>query len=154
MDLSKKRELLSQQMKENLDLLGNSLNALEYSYNKCRKIGIKESYTPDELESLEALTSRFARTSDILTQKVFKTLFFLIQEEPQTFIDGANLLEKIEIVNNANQILNIRELRNEIAHEYKENNLAVLFNDALDYIPQLIEVIKNTNAYINNKKLT
>ena len=38
-------------------------------------MGETSNYTIDELEKFEALAARFARTSDILTEKVFKTLF-------------------------------------------------------------------------------
>jgi hypothetical protein len=70
----KKRSLLLAQLSENLALLEKSMTALAYSYEKCDAIGEKEEYDLEEQESFEALTSRFARTSDILTQKVIKTL--------------------------------------------------------------------------------
>ena len=41
---------------------------LTYSYDTL-SIGIKEEYTFDELDKFEALTSRFARTSDMLIQR-------------------------------------------------------------------------------------
>ncbi len=90
MTLSKKRMLLINQLDEHLALLHKSVIALEYSYNKCRAIGEKEEYDLEQQESFEALTSRFARTSDILAQKVFKTLLIFHQENIKTIIDTAN----------------------------------------------------------------
>jgi uncharacterized protein with HEPN domain len=149
MSISKKRKLLISQMDEYLALLDKSVVALRYSYKKCSAIKQEQEYDLEQQESFEALTSRFARTSDILTQKVFKTLFILLQENTKTFIDAANFLEKLEIVENADDLLNIREIRNQIAHEYVESNINVLFHDVLRYAPLLEKIIDNVINYIN-----
>jgi len=93
MNLSEKRKLLVTQLEENLKSLDRSMESLRYSYEKCKKIGWgKDHFDFEEQEAFEALTGRFARTSDLLTQKVIKTLFSLLQENIKTFIDGANFL--------------------------------------------------------------
>jgi len=147
MTISEKRKLLITQLDEHLALLHKSVIALDYSYDKCRAIGEKEEFDLEQQESFEALTSRFARTSDILTQKVFKSLFMLLQEDMKTIIDMANFLEKLEIVDNADNLLNIREIRNQIAHEYVEPDVKSLFIDVLHYVPQLKNIINNVKAY-------
>jgi len=149
LSISKKRQLLMSQMEENLALLDKSVVALRYSYKKCSAIKEKQKYDLEQQESFEALTSRFARTSDILTQKVFKTLFILLQENTRTIIDAANLLEKFEIVENADDLLNIREIRNQIAHEYVESNIRALFHDVLRYAHLLEKIIDNLINYYN-----
>jgi len=147
MKITPKRTLLLAQFDENIVHLEKSIKALAYSHKKCEAIGEKEEYDLEEQESFEALTSRFARTSDILTQKVFKTLFILLQENIKTIIDAANLLEKLEIVDKADNLLNIRELRNQIAHEYVESEVKGLFFDVLRYVPELKKIIDNVKAY-------
>ena len=149
MTISQKRKLLVVQLDEYFDALEKSLAALNYSYDKCNAIGGKGEYDLEQQESFEALTSRFARTSDILTQKVFKSLFILLQEDMKTIIDTANFLEKLEIVDNADDLLNIREIRNQIAHEYVEPDVKSLFMDVLHFVPQLKNIINNVNAYYN-----
>ena len=76
-------------------------------------------------------------------------MFALIQENPKTFLDAANLLEKIEIVDHADNLLNIRELRNQIAHEYVIDDLHALFADVLQFVPELEKVVQNVKHYIN-----
>ena len=147
MSISKKRDLLLAQLVENFMLLEKSMTALAYSYEKCDDIGEKEEYDLEEQESFEALTSRFARTSDILTQKVFKTLFILLQENIKTIIDAANFLEKLEVIDEADDLLNIREIRNQIAHEYVDSDIKALFFDVLRYVPEIKKIIKNVKAY-------
>jgi len=149
MSISKKRKLLISQIEEYLALLDKSGVALRYSYKKCRAIKEESEYDLEQQESFEALTSRFARTSDILTQKVFKTLFMLLQENTKTIIDAANFLEKLEIVENADDLLNIREIRNQIAHEYVESDIKALFHDVLRYVPLLKKIIGNVKNYYN-----
>jgi uncharacterized protein with HEPN domain len=147
MNISNKRKLLFAQLNEHLAFLNKSVTALEYSYDKCSAIGEKKEYNLEEQESFEALTSRFARSSDILTQKVFKTLFILLQEDVKTIIDAANFLEKLNIVDNADDLLNIREIRNQITHEYVESDLKTLFLDVLRYVPELRKIISKVRAY-------
>lgn len=147
MNISEKRKLLVAQLDENLAILDKSVIALDYSYDKCRAIGQKKEYDLEQQESFEALTSRFARTSDILTQKVFKTLFILLQENTKTIIDAANFLEKLEVIENADDLLNIREIRNQIAHEYVESDINALFLDVLRFVPELKKIINNVKAY-------
>jgi hypothetical protein len=147
MSIRKRRTLLLAQLNENFELLEKSMTALDYSYVKCAAIGEKEIYDLEEQESFEALTSRFARTSDILTQKVFKTLFILLQENIKTIIDAANFLEKLEVIEKADDLLNIREIRNQIAHEYVESDIRDLFFDVLRYVPEMKKIIKNAKAY-------
>lgn len=153
MNIQDKRKVMLRQLNENLSNLDHSLEALRYSYSKCIKIIEKAEYNNHEQESFEALTSRFARTSDILTQKVIKTLFSLMQEHPKTFLDTANLVEKVEIINNADDLLNIRELRNQIAHEYVNDDLRALFSDVLQFVPELERVVKNVKTYVEDKNL-
>ena len=149
MTISEKRKLLITQLDEHLALLHKSVIALDYSYDKCRAIGEKEEFDLEQQESFEALTARFARTSDILTQKVFKTLFILLQENTRTIIDAANLLEKLAVLESADDLLNVRELRNQIAHEYVESDVKALFFDVLRYIPELKKIINNVTEYFN-----
>jgi len=147
MNLSEKRDLLSVQLKESLTDLDKALEALEYSHRKCVIIGEKPEYDLEEQESFEALTARFARAADILTQKALKTLFALLQEDIRTRIDAANFAEKIGIIESADRLLNIRELRNQIAHEYVRQNLNAIFMDVLRYVPELKTVIGNLKNY-------
>lgn len=148
MKFKEKRKLFLQQMEESILILDRAMDTLRHSFSTCSAINKKEDYSLKEQESFEALTSRFARTSDILTKKLLKTLFFLIHENPRTFLDAANLLEKIEIIENADDILNIRELRNQIAHEYVIDDLQELIADVLRFVPELERVVVNVKKYI------
>jgi hypothetical protein len=145
------RNNLIQNLFTNIKLLDKVVLVLEISYKKCINIGIKDAYSEEELEKYELLTSRFSRVSDILTQKVFRTILKLLQEDAFTIIDIANFMEKIGLIDNANNLISLRSLRNSIAHEYKEEDILILFSEVVTSIPTLFDIINSTKKYINEK---
>ena len=56
-------------------------------------------------------------------------------------------MEKLEVLESADDLLNVRELRNQIAHEYVESDVKALFFDVLRYVPEIKKIINNVTAY-------
>jgi len=152
-NFEKKRQLFKQLLSENLQRLNTALDTLNYSLDKCEKIDLESTIEPESMESLEALTARFARVSDILTQKVLKTIFLLLQEQPGSFIDQTNRAEKLQIIPDATQLQTIRELRNEIAHEYRVQSMEELYSDVLENSRILIATIEAVEQYSHQHNL-
>ncbi len=125
------------------------MEVLEYSLKKTEKIGTKKEYVIEELDVYEALTSRYARTADILTQKIIKNLFMIMQEDAKTFIDRCNLSEKLNIIDDAQELYNIRKLRNDIAHEYCILDISEIFKDVLESTEVLLNIAKKVKSYID-----
>ncbi|MBI5050844.1 MAG: hypothetical protein HZC11_08265 [Nitrospirae bacterium] len=142
----------AEELTEDLSRLDRSVEMIRYSLQQCRKIGIKKDYSLEELDRFESLTSRFARTSDIYTQKVIKGIILILREEANTFIDRANLFEKLEIAS-AEDLKLIRDLRNEISHDYKVDDIAEIFEAVIEYCDKLIEVIDKTKVFVSAKNL-
>ena len=140
-----KRELLQ----ESLEMLEKSLSYLIESYEKCRKIGVKDNYNSQELIEFEALTSRFARTVDILTARVIRALLRFLREEKNTLIDVANYLEKLEIIENADELLLLRDTRNLIAHEYVLENVNELFKEVLNQTPKIFDISQRLKEFVS-----
>ncbi len=145
----KRIENLKKQLEVDLSYLDKSMQVLSYSFDKAKKIGNKKKYIIEELDVFEALTSRYARTSDILTQKIIKNLFMIMQEDAKTFIDRCNLSEKLNIIDNAQELYSIRKLRNDIAHEYCIPDISQIFNDVLEQTEVLLKVVKKVQVYID-----
>ncbi len=140
-----KRELLQ----ESLEMLEKSLSYLIESYEKCKKIGVKDNYNSQELIEFEALTSRFARTVDILTARVIRALLRFLREEKNTLIDVANYLEKLEIIENADELLLLRDTRNLIAHEYVLENVNELFKEVLNQTPKIFDISQRLKEFVS-----
>ena len=81
-------------LKETLSRMDDAAKWLERSRGICQKIGIKESYEDGEYDAFETLTSRFARASDMLLQKVFRAIDRVELEEGGTLLDVLNRAEK------------------------------------------------------------
>ncbi len=134
---------LKEALLESIDMLEKSLLTLEESFKRCEKIGIKESYEAQELIEFEALTSRFARSVDILTSRLIRSLLRYLREDKKTLIDVANYLEKLELVESADKFLELRDIRNLISHEYVLENLNELFQMVLKKTPEVLRVSNN-----------
>ena len=142
----KKNEL--QLLRQEMQLLDDANKVLEYSYGKCKDIGIKEKYTLDELDRFEALTSRFARVSDILIQKIFRLIDVVELEQAGSVLDRINRAEKREIIESAIVYRQIRYLRNEIAHEYVSEQIEEIFKEVLKLTPSLLDGVENVKTYV------
>ncbi len=134
-------------LKAELSLLDNATEVLKYSYDACVKIDIKEQYTLDELDRFEAFTSRFARLSDIVIQKMFRLIDDIDLEDSGTVRDRINRAEKKNLIENADIFIQIRIVRNDIAHEYNAENLKDIFKKVLELTPYLLGSIKNIKEY-------
>jgi DNA repair ATPase RecN len=130
-----------------LENLAKAKDALQYSYEKCQKIKLHEGLSYEELESFEALTSRFARLSDIIIQKVLRLLDFIDLEDTGTVRDRINRAEKKGVILSADNLVEIRILRNEIAHEYRSETAYAIFEKVLTYSPTLLESVDTITDY-------
>ena len=138
---------LSLVLKEDINLLDKVADILVYSYNKCKEIGIKEEYSYEELDKFESFTSRFARLSDFLIYRIFRLIDKIDLESEGTFRDIINRSEKKEIIKSAEIFIEIRILRNQIVHEYIQDDIQGLFKKVLDYTPYLFDSIDRVKKY-------
>lgn len=130
------------------DLLVAAVSTLQLSINKCQAIGQKDSYSFEELESFDSLTSKFNRTSDIFTQKVMRTTWMLLHEPFIPFIDMVNKGEKMLMLRSADTIIEIRDLRNQIAHEYIPEAIRDLVPEVIELTARLIENIQDCRHFL------
>ena len=130
-----------------LKVLDDSRDVLVYSFNKCSAIGIKENYEPEELESFESFTGRFARLSDILIQKIFRLVDELDLDSQGTIRDRINRAEKKELIVSSDLFVEIRIVRNDIAHEYLPDAIRDIFVKVLSLTPHLLDGVERAKKY-------
>lgn len=138
---------LFEMLEKDISELEKAADILRYSYNKCSAVNLMDGLDQDILESFEALTGRFARLSDILIQKVLRTIDMVELESAGTVRDRINRAEKKKLIDSADTLIEIRLLRNEIAHEYKSETVYVIFEKVLHLTPLLIEGVDSTVLY-------
>jgi len=134
-------------LRENINILNKSAEWVRHSYEQTSTIELKEKYEIEEFDKLENLTSRYARTADMLVNKVLRSIDTVESEDIGTIIDIMNRAEKRGIVSSAELLHTIKDLRNNIAHEYKISEITRFFEDVKKYTPLLLEMIQNVNKY-------
>lgn len=130
-----------------LDLLEKSLYWLRRSYGICTGIGVKPGYTEEELDAIETLTSRYARTSDIIIQKVFRSIDKFEFEGGGTMIDVVNRAHKRGLFHSVEELRMIKDLRNKIAHEYSKEDIEGVYAQVIAFVPQFFSIAANIQSY-------
>lgn len=133
------------------EMFERSVNTLEQSRNKCSKLYLKKDYTFEEEEAFDSLTSKYGRTSDLYTQKILRTTWMLLHEGFIPFIDMMNQCEKIGIINSTDALIEIRDLRNQVAHEYIPESVNSLVPEVLNMTLVLFENIDITRTFLKGR---
>ncbi len=136
-----------QLLQEELQNLNQAAAHLEFSITRTKKIIQQKSWTPKELERLESLSSRFARLSDLLVQKIMRLIDELELISGGTLLDRIQRAEKRGWVDSASDLLQIRELRNLIAHEYAADKMAEIYQTVTKLTPILLGIVPKTQIY-------
>ena len=93
---------------------------------------------------------RFSKLQDCMGAKLFKSVLLSQGENVnKPFLDILNQLEKINIID-VDEWFEIRDLRNEIAHDYEDNDLEAI--EILNTIYKLRDELKNILDAINKLK--
>ena len=142
--------MIREKLRRDLLLLKKQLFWLEYSYTGCRRIGIKESYDPEEFGKFETLCSRYGRSMDFLIRKFFRTLDAYEFENQGTLIDVVNHAHKRGLFDSVDELRIMKDLRNTIVHEYIEDDLVEIFDEVLRYSEKLIEIFQRSTRYTEN----
>lgn len=125
-----------------------AIAGLERSMEKCQPLLLKNEWSFSESESIDSLIVKFARISDIFTQKILTSIVVLSLEDFDGFIDKINICEKLNAIISAQDMQNIRALRNKANHEYNGDMIAQIFHNVAQYSPLLLKNIAQTKRYI------
>jgi len=109
----------------------------------------------DLAEKVEAFTSRFSRLQDTVGDKLLPTWLNALGEQTGAAIDNLDKAEKLGVLASADQWLEIRQLRNQMIHEYIEA-IEVLTNAlqaAHGYQQELINLAQAILDDVNNRNL-
>jgi uncharacterized protein with HEPN domain len=130
--------------------LQGALKWLNRSYSQCKTIPLDGKFNDDDFDKLENLTSRFARVRDILIHKMYRAIDIVELKQPSSLIDTINNAEKKQLINSVEQARTLKDIRNEIAHEYILEDQQSIFNEVLIETVELIKL--SEKAIIYSKK--
>lgn len=109
------------------------------------------AWGPEDLERVDALTSRFGRVVDLLTNKVLRSLFLYELESVDTVLDRLNLAEKRGFVARAEQLKQLKEQRNVIAHDYAGAELGRVVAFCREHGEELDAICRRVIAYAEQR---
>ncbi len=147
-----KRKIKAEHLRKQMKLAEKASYILNFSYNSTDYLfPLSEDISDEDLVHLDAITSRFARLADILIQKVFRAIDAIELTDEGTLIDRLNRAEQRGIIDSAEGWRNIRELRNQIAHEYVLEDLHSLFEDVIQFTPLVLKCVDKIKIYLRNE---
>ena len=117
------------------------------SCEHCQKIGLKEDYSFNQTEAFDALIIKLTRNSDVFFQQIIKGFFKLKGESGLFFIDKLNILEKMNVINDKEVLLQIKSFRNQAVHEYSYIDFQDLYPEAIDLTPKFQAIVADFMNY-------
>jgi uncharacterized protein YutE (UPF0331/DUF86 family) len=123
-----KPDHVSQLLKQGLADLADARRHLDYSFQQIE--GLPDTLpgaTEAQLESVEAFTGRFARAVDLLVNKVLRSLDRVELKTEGTLLDVINRAEKRGFVDRSEELREMKDVRNVIAHDYAGAKAAEIF---------------------------
>jgi hypothetical protein len=98
--------------------------------------------TATGIDQLESFSAKFSRLQDTLGDKLLPLFLKLTAEPTGTAIENLNRAEKLGLINDTQQWLGARQLRNFLVHEYIDDLLILL--ESLDQARTISTVLINT----------
>ena len=125
--------------------------SLQQSRDKTHQLLQQSEFSFEELEAIDSLTSKFSRTSDFYLQKVLRSIWMLLREDTVPLIDLLNRVEKLMIIVSAEELLQMRDIRNQIAHEYLPEAVPELAKEVVVMTTLLQKNIEQTERFLSQR---
>lgn len=140
-------------LQEQWELARKMEAVLRYSSDRAALVMpiLHQPLTPEQLEILEAMGARFARMSDMLIQKLFRAIDALELVDEGSMIDRLNRMEKRGIIAKADDWIEVRQIRNQIAHDYVLKDLLSLYQSIYRHCPFLFQAMVSMENYMKAK---
>jgi len=111
----------------------------------------------EKIKTIDAFIFRFIKLQDFMGEKLFKELLRRIGEykDNMSMIDILDRLEKLEIIENSDDWLDSRIIRNQLTHQYPNNTKDIVngLKLSLKIFKKLEKYLISINNYIKEKKI-
>lgn len=97
-------------------------------------------FTQAQAERVEAFVGRFGRLQDTLGDKLLPLLLTALGEKTSASIDNLDRAERLELIKSADEWMIMRNLRNQMIHEYVEDPVVLInaLQSGHAFVPTLI----------------
>ena len=109
----------------------------------------------EKIKTIDTFIYRFIKLQDMMGEKLFKLTLNEIGEykDNMSLLDILDKLEKLELINDANDWMMYRKLRNQLTHEYPNNEDDVIegIKIAIDFYAEIEIILNNIELYLNKR---
>lgn len=151
-----KDQLILERLNSSLQKCSMHLNRLHYASSQVYKLFPLSSVTYFTLSeatigNIDQLIFRFTKLQDEIGNNTFRLLLEYLQEDiaDKPFRDILNILERLNIIESSDTWLSLRELRNDLTHEYPE--LIDETIDKLNYLYLQLPILENIFLIIKHQ---
>ncbi len=135
-------------LEQGLAELADARKHLDYSFQQVAGLpDTLKGATEKQLESAEAFTGRFARSVDLLVNKVLRSLDRVELKSEGTLLDMINRAEKRGFVGQAGVLREMKDVRNIIAHDYVGAKAAEILAYCREQKPVFDAICDRVDAY-------
>ena len=108
--------------------------------------------TPEGEDRLESFVGKFSRMQDTLVDKLLPSLLLAVGEQPRTALDNLHRMERLGLIEDAEQWTTARRLRNRLVHEYVSDTaeLAAALNKARQVGNELLSAYRAVKQYADS----
>ena len=111
-----------------------------------------QRFDSDQIRCIDQFIFRFSKLQDAIGAKIFRYTLEILEEDVTSLPmrDILNRLERFNIIPSADEWIYIRELRNEIAHDYPlyENEIVAILNELVVKVEVVIDIYNKLKTYI------
>ena len=156
--MTEKREELLERLKREFEICDRHLLRISEALSGLKSVLplTVERYASLELEQIRCLDQfifRFSKLQDAIEAKIFRHVLLYLDEDVAALPmrDLLNRLERYQLIESAEEWVYIRELRNEIAHDYPlwENDVVTSLNELIAKVPVLQDIYKRMREVIS-----
>ncbi len=110
--------------------------------------------SPEQVRCIDQFIFRFSKLQDAIGAKLFRYLLEYLDEDVTALPmrDILNRLERYQIIPSADEWNYIRELRNEISHDYPlmEDDVVAILNELFLKVKDVFEIYRKLKTYFKD----
>lgn len=113
---------------DELDLHFKRIDAIIPEIEKWMPLKVDDFNNTEVVKTIDSFIYRFIKIQDKMGDKLFPGFLQLLQEYERNMalIDVLNTLERLEIIESAEEWVDFRKLRNTLTHEYPDNEEEII----------------------------
>jgi len=110
---------------------------------------------PDLAERVEAFVGRFGRLQDTVGDKLLPLVLSVLGEKASAAIDNLDRAERLGLINSADEWMTMRNLRNQMVHEYVEDPVVLMsaLQSGHGFVPALIAAADKISTEVERRGL-